>query len=59
MLSADGNPVGCAKGLTVAVYVSVAGAPAFGVLHPGGQGTRPLLIDQAHLAWVRAQRTCR
>jgi transcriptional regulator GlxA family with amidase domain len=26
------------------------------LLHPGGMGTRPLLKDPEHLAWVRAQR---
>ena len=36
---------------------SFAGAPPYDVLvHPGGRGTRPLLSDAQHLAWVRAQR---
>jgi transcriptional regulator GlxA family with amidase domain len=26
------------------------------LLHPGGMGTRPMLKDDDHLAWVRAQR---
>ena len=26
------------------------------LLHPGGQGTRPMLRDEEHLAWVREQR---
>ena len=56
-LSRDGEPVRCAKGLTVAVDHSFATAPAYDVLlHPGGRGTRPQLEDEAHLAWVRGQR---
>jgi transcriptional regulator GlxA family with amidase domain len=56
-LSPDGAPVTAAKGLVLGAHVAVAGAPRLDVLvHPGGQGTRPLLRDEAHLAWVRAQR---
>ncbi|GAA0918634.1 MULTISPECIES: DJ-1/PfpI family protein [Streptomyces violaceusniger group] len=55
--SADGNPVTCAKGLTVAAHHAMADLPALDVLlHPGGQGTRPQLGDDQHLEWVRAQR---
>lgn len=56
-LSADGLPVRCAKGLTIGAHHAIADAPALDVLlHPGGQGTRPLLRDPAHLDWIRAQR---
>ncbi|MBP0457428.1 DJ-1/PfpI family protein [Streptomyces montanisoli] len=56
-LSADGAPVTCAKGLTVQAHHSMADAPPLDVLlHPGGQGTRPLLRDERHLEWVRSQR---
>ncbi|MCQ8191232.1 DJ-1/PfpI family protein [Streptomyces rugosispiralis] len=55
--SADGNPVTCAKGLTVQAHHAMADLPALDVLlHPGGQGTRPQLVDDRHLEWVRAQR---
>ncbi|MBB5934018.1 DJ-1/PfpI family protein [Streptomyces zagrosensis] len=55
--SADGNPVTCAKGLTVQAHRSAAELPALDVLiHPGGRGTRPMLTDEAHLAWVRRER---
>ncbi|WP_275558040.1 DJ-1/PfpI family protein [Streptomyces sp. 5-6(2022)] len=55
--SADGNPVTCAKGLTVEAHHAMADLPALDVLlHPGGQGTRPQLEDDQHLEWVRAQR---
>ena len=49
--------VQCKKGLRVLADHSFADAPAVEVLlHPGGQGTRPLLRDAAHLDWVRRQR---
>ncbi|GAA2314893.1 DJ-1/PfpI family protein [Streptomyces violaceusniger] len=55
--SADGNPVTCAKGLTVVARHAMADLPALDVLlHPGGQGTRPQLEDDQHLEWIRAQR---
>ncbi|WP_367125045.1 DJ-1/PfpI family protein [Streptomyces phytohabitans] len=56
-LSPDGEPVTCAKGLTIAAHHAAAEAPALDVLlHPGGQGTRPQLTDGRHLEWVREQR---
>ncbi|OEU86398.1 thiamine biosynthesis protein ThiJ [Streptomyces abyssalis] len=56
-LSADGEPVTCAKGLTIEPHYSMADAPALDVLlHPGGRGTRPQLTDDRHLEWVRSQR---
>jgi transcriptional regulator GlxA family with amidase domain len=56
-LSRDGRPVTAAKGLVLGAHVAFDDAPRLDVLlHPGGQGTRPLLRDPAHLDWVRAQR---
>ena len=54
--SADGGPVTCAKGLSVNAQLSMAEVGPLALLvHPGGSGTRALMKDQAHLAWVRAQ----
>ncbi len=52
--SVDGAPVTGAKGLRIVPHHSEAtiGDLAI-VLHPGGQGTRPLLRDPAHLDRVR------
>ena len=55
-VSSHGAPVVAAKGLTMAADHSMSGMPPLDVLiHPGGQGTRPLMRDPQHLAWVRAQ----
>lgn len=57
-LSPGGGTVMCAKGLPFVAHHAFADAPPLEVLlHPGGQGTRPLMADDAHLAWVRSQRT--
>jgi transcriptional regulator GlxA family with amidase domain len=56
-LSRDGRPVTAAKGLLLGAHHAFDDAPRLEVLlHPGGKGTRRLLRDPAHLAWVRAQR---
>jgi transcriptional regulator GlxA family with amidase domain len=56
-LSRSGEPVAAAKGLVISAHHSIADAPAYDVLvHPGGQGTRPLMRDEEHLNWVREQR---
>jgi transcriptional regulator GlxA family with amidase domain len=56
-MSRDGGPVTGAKGLVLGAHVAIEQAPPLEVLvHPGGRGTQPLLDDQAHLDWVRAQR---
>ena len=56
-LSIDGAPVVGAKTLVLGAHHSVEDAPALDVLiHPGGPGTRPMLLDQGHLDWVRAAR---
>jgi transcriptional regulator GlxA family with amidase domain len=55
-VSRDGAPVVAAKGLTLAAHRSVSAMPPLDVLiHPGGQGTRPLTRNTQHLAWVRLQ----
>jgi len=56
-LSRSGESVAAAKGLVIGAHHSFADAPALDVLlHPGGQGTRPLMRDDEHLDWVRQQR---
>lgn len=56
-LSRDGGIVSCSKGLDVVARHSFADVPPVEVLlHPGGRGTRPQLVDDEHLAWVREQR---
>jgi len=56
-ISRDGEPVRAAKGLTRGAHHSFDTMPPLDVLiHPGGQGTRTLMRDSDHLAWVRGQR---
>lgn len=56
-LSSNGADVRGAKGLVLGAHHSLADAPALDVLiHPGGDGTRRLSRDSAHLRWVQAQR---
>ncbi len=55
-LSRHGAPVLAANGLTLAAHHSMNSAPPLDVLiHPGGQGTRALMRDPEHVAWVRHQ----
>ena len=55
-VSKDGQPVRAAKGLVLGAHHSFADVPSMQVLiHPGGQGTRGLMRDEDHLAWVREQ----
>lgn len=57
-LSRTGEAVRCAKGMRIAADHAFADAPSYDVLvHPGGQGTRPLMRDESHLDWVRQQRS--
>jgi transcriptional regulator GlxA family with amidase domain len=57
-LSRSGGEALGAKGLSLGAHHSIADSPPLEVLvHPGGQGTRPLMLDDEHLAWVRSQRT--
>lgn len=56
-VSTDGKPVVGAKRLTLGAHHSRHDAPAWDVLiHPGGIGTRRLLRDPGHVAWVQQQR---
>ena len=56
-VSKDGQPVRASKGLVLGAHHSFADVPAMAVLvHPGGQGTRTLMRDEDHLAWVHEQR---
>jgi transcriptional regulator GlxA family with amidase domain len=51
------SPVTCAKGLVITPHYSADDMPGLDVLvHPGGQGTRPLLQDESYLSWLRGQR---
>jgi transcriptional regulator GlxA family with amidase domain len=55
--AAEAGPVTCAKGLVITPHHAVGDMPALDVLvHPGGQGTRPLLKNEPYLTWVRRQR---
>ena len=55
--SARGGSVRGAKGLRLGAQHSASDAPELDLLiHPGGIGTRSLMCDPDHLAWVRAQR---
>ncbi len=56
-VSRDGKPVRAAKGLVLGAHHSFTDMPALRVLlYPGGPGTRVLMRDADHLAWVREQR---
>jgi transcriptional regulator GlxA family with amidase domain len=56
-ISPDGRDVLAAKGLVIGAHYALADAPDLDVvIHPGGFGTRRLLQDDDHLAWVRTQR---
>ncbi|MGH2954222.1 MAG: DJ-1/PfpI family protein [Solirubrobacterales bacterium] len=56
--SADGTPVTCEKTLVVHPHHSIASVPALDVLvHPGGDGTIAMLEDEAHLGWLREQKS--
>jgi transcriptional regulator GlxA family with amidase domain len=56
-IAPDGGLVRCAKGLVLQAEHAWADAPPLDVLiQPGGMGTRPQLVDETYLAWVRARR---
>jgi len=56
-LSSAGRPVSCAKGLVLQAHADMAEAGELAVLlHPGGRGTRGLMVAPGHLAWVQHQR---
>ncbi|MEV0595126.1 DJ-1/PfpI family protein [Nonomuraea cavernae] len=51
------GPVRAAKGLRLFAEHDLSDVgPLDVLLHPGGMGTRTLLTDEAHVAWVREQR---
>lgn len=55
--SPDGLGVRLAKGLRVVPDTSAADVgPLHVLVYPGGQGTRRLVVDHAHLAWLRSLR---
>lgn len=57
LLSRDGGPVTAAKGMVIGAHYALADAPPIDVLiHPGGRGTRRLMLENEHLTWVRTQR---
>jgi transcriptional regulator GlxA family with amidase domain len=57
MISAGGEPVLCAKGLTICAHADLDDLAGTDVLlHPGGTGTRALMRDERHLTWERAAR---
>ncbi|HET9718749.1 MAG TPA: DJ-1/PfpI family protein [Solirubrobacteraceae bacterium] len=57
LLSRGGEAVRAAKGMLIGAHRPLDGKGALDVLiHPGGHGTRRLMGDEQHLAWVRAQR---
>jgi transcriptional regulator GlxA family with amidase domain len=52
-LSPTGGTVRCAKGLRIIAEHSIGDMPRLDVLvHPGGFGTRALMRDEQHLAWL-------
>ncbi len=56
-VSADGAQVRCAKGMQIGAqgdFTNVSQADL--VIHPGGWGTRALMVDEQHLARVRQWR---
>ncbi|MCW2497010.1 DJ-1/PfpI family protein [Jatrophihabitans sp.] len=56
-LAKQSGLVTCAKGLSIHAPYSYETVPPLDVLiYPGGQGTRPHLVDPAQLDWVRARR---
>jgi transcriptional regulator GlxA family with amidase domain len=56
--SKDGEPVTGDNTLVVHPHHSIASVPAIDVfLHPGGDGHHAMLEDEAHLGWLREQRS--
>jgi transcriptional regulator GlxA family with amidase domain len=56
-ISRDGDTIRAAKGLALGAHHSFSTMPPLDVLvHPGGHGTRTLMRQPDHLAWVRGQR---
>ncbi|MCV2396443.1 DJ-1/PfpI family protein [Actinotalea sp. M2MS4P-6] len=58
LFSRDGAGVRMAKGLRVLPDCGLGEVgPLHVLVHPGGQGTRPLTLDHDHLAWLRDMRS--
>jgi len=56
-LSSGGREVLGAKGMVLGAQHSLRDAPSLDVLiHPGGPGTRSLMRNRDHLAWIRRMR---
>ena len=56
-LAPVGGTVTCAKGMRIVAQHAFGDAPHVEVLiHPGGQGTRLLMVDDDHLRWVCEKR---
>ena len=56
--SADGEPVTCDKTLVIRPHHSYTTVGQLDVLvHPGGDGHLAMLEDEAHLRWLREQRS--
>jgi transcriptional regulator GlxA family with amidase domain len=56
--SADGKPVTGDNTLVIQPHHTVGSVPALDVLvHPGGDGHLEMLEDEAHLQWLREQRS--
>lgn len=60
LISQDGAPVTCRKGMTVHAHESIASAPPLDVLLvPGGQGTRVEVTNKDLLDWIaNVSKTC-
>jgi len=53
LISQDGEPVRCRKGMTIAAHASLDTAPALDMLLvPGGQGTRTEVSNETLMAWI-------
>ncbi len=56
--SADGAPVVCDKSLVIHPHHSFESVPALDVLvHPGGDGHLAMIENEAHLGWLREQKS--
>lgn len=56
--SADGRPVTCDNSLVIHPHHGIESMPALDVMvHPGGDGHIAMVEDEAHLGWLREQRS--
>lgn len=57
LLSPGGEPITAAKGMVICPHQATESNPPMRVLlHPGGRGTRRLMRDEEHLAWLQDRR---